>query len=110
MDHLTSQVSFRFQHLTKLQAFTLEREIQAVTISETTEQGRFTASLSLDKADFDAITMFYVRQNIEISSCTIVIYLKPSDAVGFSVPVAVNQMLKHIDCRLHIQLHSEDSA
>lgn len=115
MNNLTFQIYFRFRYLNKLQVLTLARELEGVSYTEniasaqstaTTTQQSFIALVALTAANLDAINIFYVRQGFDVSCCDILVQTKLAQTTGFTLPVIVNQMLKHIDCPVSFALES----
>lgn len=114
MTHLTIDISFRFCQLNKMQALTLSREIDGVsytanpdteaTVGGQTKPGSYSALVPLKSENLEAITMFYVRQGMEVSNCDILVCITGVKAAGFTLPAIVNQMLKHVDCPLSFSL------
>jgi len=110
MDKLALQVDFRFRRLNKMQALTLSRELEDVVYTEHLENDstrspyRFDALVRLCASKLDAISMFYVRQGLNVDQCDILIRANPTVTPCFTLPTVVNQMLKHIDCALSFSL------
>lgn len=115
MKNSTMEISFRFRQLNKMQALTLCREIAdasyaedseiaasaEMTVSkEQTKPRNYSALVRLNPENIEAITMFYVRQGLTINNCDILICAPLAQTTSFTLPVIVNQMLKHIDCPL----------
>ncbi|MDF3126463.1 hypothetical protein [Rheinheimera sp. 1928-s] len=115
MNNSRIEISFRFRQLNKMQALTLCREIDAVSYAAETEQQAsaaiavsesntkqltYSALVALKPENIEAITMFYVRQGMDLSHCDILITATLANTTGFTLPAIVNQMLKHIDCPL----------
>tara|TARA_R110002012_G_scaffold56629_6_gene145465 strand:- start:268 stop:591 length:324 start_codon:yes stop_codon:yes gene_type:complete len=93
--------TFRFLDLNKMQAFTLQKEVDGAYYSASKREGRFVGSVELCEYRFDELNIFFVRQQIDITQCDIHIVAKleqPNQLVV--VPVIVNKLLKHIDCQL----------
>ncbi|WP_272995172.1 hypothetical protein [Paraglaciecola agarilytica] len=93
--------TFRFLDLNKMQAFTLQKEVEGAYYTASARDGRFVGSVELCEHRFDELNIFFVRQQIDITQCDIHIVAKleqPSQQVA--VPLAVNKLLKHIDCQL----------
>lgn len=103
-------LSFRFRQLNKMQLITLGRELDGVSYAENSaNEGNqkpcsFEALVELTETNLDAITMFYVRQGLNISNCDILVSIKSVDTTSFTLPAIVNQMLKHIDCPLSFSI------
>lgn len=112
MDTVTLNLDFRFRRLNKMQVITLSRELEDVVYTETLEIDsklspyRFDALVRLSSNNLDAISMFYVRQGLNVSQCDILIRVNPAVTPCFTLPAVVNQMLKHIDCPLSFSLQS----
>jgi len=113
MKNSAMEISFRFRQLNKMQVLTLCREIEDASYTEDSEiaasaefkgnegqnkPGNFSAVVRLKPENIEAITMFYVRQGINISQCDILITATLTNTTSFTLPVIVNRMLKHIDC------------
>lgn len=112
MDTLALSVDFRFRRLNKMQVVTLSRELEGVVYTENLEIDskislyRFDALVRLCTNNLDAISMFYVRQGLDISQCDILISANPTVTPCFTLPAVVNQMLKHIDCPLSFSIQN----
>lgn len=110
MDSVALKVDFRFRQLNKMQVLTLCRELEGVSYAEhPANEGKlkppgFEALVALTATNLDAISMFYVRQGLNLSHCDILVSVKRAAPTGFTLPTLVNQMLKHIDCPLSISL------
>lgn len=110
MDNIALKVDFRFRQLNKMQVLTLYRELEGVSYSEHPanedhlKPHRFEALVALTATNLDAISMFYVRQGLNLSQCDILVSVKRAAPAGFTLPTLVNQMLKHIDCPLSFSL------
>lgn len=99
--NIEADISFRFLNLDKLQAFTLTREVQGATYSKDVQNDCYVGSVPLSGHLLDSLNIFYVRQQVKLIDCDILIALTSSAHSGmFVTPQIVNQMLKHIDCRL----------
>lgn len=114
MDNLALDLSFRFRHLNKMQVLTLCREFEGVSYSENAEGEKqlarsFEALVALTTMNLDAITMFYVRQGLNVSNCDILVRVHSTDTTGFTLPAIVNQMLRHIDCPLRFSFMHKNS-
>ncbi|MBU0914703.1 MAG: hypothetical protein KKF22_19415 [Gammaproteobacteria bacterium] len=115
MNHLTFEISFRFRQLNKMQVMTLSREIEGVSYtedleSETTKPRSFVALVALTSEHLEAITMFYVRQSMNVDNCDILVTVPHTAATSFTLPEIVNQMLKHIDCPISFLLLNEGAS
>lgn len=96
-----TEISFRFNRLDKMQAFTLEREILGATRESHVENNNYIVCVPLSNNNLDDINDYYVRQRVEIDDCDINISVRsdsPTDI--FEIPNIVNRMLKYIDCQL----------
>ena len=103
---MSTEVSFRFLRLDKMQALTLEREIQGASYKSHHEKGVFIGSVPLLESYIDDIDTFYVRQHISMDDVDILISIEKSNwALETGVPSIVNQFLKHINCRLTVAFH-----
>ncbi len=102
-----AEISFRFNNLDKLQAFTLVREILGSSYEEDLSNNCFVGYVPLTQKNFDDINDYYVRQRIEIAECDIFISITPTtDENIIAIPAIVNKMLKYIDCKLTISFTS----
>ena len=96
-----AEISFRFNRLDKMQAFTLEREIVGSKRKDHIEDHYHVVCVPLTDMSFDDINDYYVRQRVDIEDCDILVS-GASDSVTnvYDIPVIVNRMLKYIDCKL----------
>jgi hypothetical protein len=95
------KVGFRFLNLSKLQAFTLAKEVPGATYKMPRKKDYYVGCVPLTNARIHDINDFYVRQNIDISSCDIFVStVTEYDSYIIDVPQVVNHMLKYIDCKL----------
>ncbi|MEH6385089.1 MAG: hypothetical protein V7780_10815 [Colwellia sp.] len=96
-----AEISFRFNHLDKMQAFTLEREILGAFSNNHVENNRYVVCVPLTDKNFDDINDYYVRQRVEIDDCDIFISVSADSGTNsIDIPTIVNRMLKYIDCKL----------
>jgi hypothetical protein len=96
-----ASISFRFTHLDKMQAYTLEREIQGSSREHNTDNNCYVVCVPLNSDNFDDINDYYVRQRIEMEACDIFVSVCSDTGTNtFSLPTIVNRMLKFIDCKL----------
>ena len=96
-----AEISFRFNRLDKMQAFTLEREILGSLRIDNIESNFYTVFVPLSDNNLDDINDYYVRQRIEIENCDIFVSVcSDAGTKSFDIPVIVNRMLKYIDCKL----------
>jgi hypothetical protein len=94
-------ISFRFNRLDKMQAFTLEREILGSLREDHVENNYYVVSVPLTDKNFDDINDYYVRQRVEIEECDIFVSVSSNTGTNiFEIPLLVNRMLKYIDCKL----------
>ncbi|TWX47199.1 hypothetical protein [Colwellia hornerae] len=94
-------ISFRFNRLDKMQAFTLEREIQGALRDENVENNVYVVCVPLTETNFDDISDYYVRQRVNIEDCDIFVSVCSDSGTNlFDIPMIVNRMLKYIDCKL----------
>jgi hypothetical protein len=99
------QVSFRFLNLDKLQAITLTREIAGATYESHGDSDCFIGSVALTETldNINDLNIFYVRQQILLDDCDILISVSSHNQVNkVEIPRIVNKLLKHIDCKLTI--------
>jgi hypothetical protein len=96
-----AEISFRFNRLDKMQAFTLEREIVGSLRKDHIKDHYYIVCVPLTDMSFDDINDYYVRQRVDIEDCDILVSAA-SDACAnvYDIPVIVNRMLKYIDCKL----------
>jgi hypothetical protein len=101
MDDLITpvKISFRFNRLNKLQAYTLVREISGSSYEENLRNNCYVGSVPLNNDNLDDINDFYVRQRIDIEQCDIFASVS-SGFTAVTMPAVVNRMLKYIDCQL----------
>lgn len=96
-----AEISFRFNRLDKMQAFTLEREIVGSLRNDHIEDHYYVVCVPLTDNNFDDINDYYVRQRVEIEDCDIFVSVASNSGTNFyDIPVIVNRMLKYIDCKL----------
>jgi hypothetical protein len=96
-----TEISFRFNRLDKMQAFTLEREILGSLREDHVENNYYVVSVPLTDKNFDDINDYYVRQRVEIEECDIFVSVSSNTGTNiFEIPLLVNRMLKYIDCKL----------
>lgn len=94
-------ISFRFNRLDKMQAFTLEREILGSIRDENVENKVYVVCVPLTETNFDDISDYYVRQRVNIEDCDIFVSVCSDSGTNlFDIPMIVNRMLKYIDCKL----------
>ncbi len=100
-DTCSIDISFRFLHLNKLQAYTLVRDIPESTHKLPKDKDSYVGCVPLTAMNIDDINDFYVRQRIDVSDCDIfVAVVSESDTNIIDVSPVVNRMLKYIDCQL----------
>ena len=98
---IETEISFRFNRLDKLQAFTLVREILGSSYNEHLNDKCYVGSVPLTDNNFDDINDFYVRQRIQIDDCDIFVSVNSESGTNIIyIPEVVNRMLKYIDCKL----------
>ncbi|MBA6251828.1 hypothetical protein [Colwellia sp. MB3u-55] len=96
-----ASISFRFNRLDKMQAFTLEREILGSLYDKNVENNVYVVCVPLTDTNFDDISDYYVRQRVNIEDCDIFVSVSSDSGTKcFDIPVIVNRMLKYIDCKL----------
>ena len=102
------EVTFRLLNLDKFQAITLFREVDGVTYEHHPEKSCFVGSVSLNQSldNLDDLNVFYVRQQIPIQDCDILIAVtSANNEMTMATPMFVNTILKHIDCQLTFSFH-----
>ncbi|WP_242698811.1 hypothetical protein [Alteromonas sp. 5E99-2] len=90
-------------NLDKLQAITLTHEIKGSSYQLNLKGDRYIGEVILDEqlSCLDDLNIFYVRQQIAIEDCEILVRVESYDISGaISAPSYVNKLLKHIDCKL----------
>lgn len=98
---MESTVCFRFLVLDRMQAFTLSKEIPGGSSDPTSDARTLVGKVPLTEDNIDPINLFFVRQQIPLSQCDILVSVTGSQrAAEFSAPAIVNQMLKHINCTI----------
>jgi hypothetical protein len=99
------EVTFRLLNLDKFQAITLTREVAGSTYESHSENSGFIASVCLTESldNLDDLNIFYVRQQIALQDCDILICVTSTNGnKTAATPMLVNKVLKHIDCQLTI--------
>ncbi|MDN4502481.1 hypothetical protein QX776_08710 [Alteromonadaceae bacterium BrNp21-10] len=94
-----AKVIFRFLKLDKLQAITLTHEIKGSSYIPH-DKGRYEGSIELEECYFEDLITFFVRQQIPLSACDILVSVASQQTGTFATPMVVNKMLKHIDCQI----------
>jgi hypothetical protein len=97
------EVTFRLLNLDKFQAITLLREVDGITYHHHPEKNCFVGSVSLTQSldNLDDLNIFYVRQQIPLQDCDILIAVtSANNEKTVATPMFVNKVLKHIDCQL----------
>lgn len=99
--NIETKISFRFNRLDKLQAFTLVRAILGSSYEENLASDCYVGYVPLTKQNLDDINDYYVRQRVEIEDCDIFVSANSTSATNIiELPAIVNRMLKYIDCKL----------
>lgn len=98
------QVFFRLLRLNKLQMVTLSRLFADLQVNELLTHYEVAVPLSTEL--LEELMMFVVRQQVELDDCDILLQLPTLD-VAQAVPVSVNQLLKHFDCRLSVEYRAQ---
>lgn len=99
--HHDPSLFFRFLNLDKLQAFTLTKEVAGASYTPHPENKGYIGCVPLLECHLDNLNIFYVRQQIKLSDCDILIAATTHNTSGtFAIPQIVNKWLKHIDCQL----------
>mgnify|MGYP003659250936 CR=1 FL=1 len=95
------EVSFRFLSLNKLQAHTLEREVVNSSTRYVEDKNCYVGIIPLTEDIFDPLMIFFERQQVALANCDIYLsVLSSKDNNIVDVPLSVNKMLKHINCKL----------
>jgi len=98
---IEAEISFRFNRLDKLQAFTIVREIVGASYNEGQKDNCYVAYTTLTDNNIDDINDFYVRQQVALDDVDICISVNATSGTNtINVPIVVNKMLKYIDCKL----------
>mgnify|MGYP005822761497 CR=1 FL=1 len=101
MENCTPEIGFRFKSLNKLQAFTLEREVQGATYEMAPNKDCYVGLVPLNDLSTQEINDFYVRQMVQINDCDIFVSVESEyNSNIVDIPSVVNRMLKYIDCSL----------
>jgi hypothetical protein len=99
--NIEAELSFRFNRLDKLQAFTLTREMLGSSHNQHRNNNCYVGCVPLTDRNFDDINDYYVRQRVEIDDCDILVSVSAeSGTKTVEIPAIVNRMLKYIDCKL----------
>ncbi len=98
------QVFFRLLRLNKLQMVTLSRLFADLQVNEFPTH--YAVAVPLSTELLEELMMFVVRQQVELDDCDILLQLSTLD-VAQAVPVSVNQLLKHFDCRLSVEYRAQ---
>ncbi|WMN61666.1 hypothetical protein NI389_17790 (plasmid) [Pseudoalteromonas xiamenensis] len=97
-------VYFRVSGLTKLQALTFTKEVQDAQCQVQPDLA-YSGKAPLTVYSMDDINMFIVRQHVQIEQCEILLNVQHNHSINaFSAPNQLNQMLKHIDCRVTVEV------
>jgi hypothetical protein len=97
------EVTFRLLNLDKFQAITLTREVHGATYDNHPDKSCFVGSVCLNQSldNLDDLNIFYVRQQIPLQDCDILIAVtSANNERTVATPMFVNTILKHIDCQL----------
>ncbi|WP_462173056.1 hypothetical protein [Pseudoalteromonas xiamenensis] len=98
------QTYFRISGLTKLQAFTFTKEVQDAQC-QMQQENAYSGTAPLTEYSMDDINMFIVRQHVHVEQCEILLnVLNNHTNNACSAPNVLNQMLKHIDCRVTVEV------
>ena len=100
-------------NLDKFQASTLTREVVGATYHNHPENSCFVGSVCLNESlgNLDDLNIFYVRQQIPIQNCDILISItSENDVKTIKTPMFVNKVLKHIDCQLTFSINLSKST
>jgi hypothetical protein len=61
--------------------------------------------------NLDDLNIFYVRQQIPLQDCDILIAItSANDEKTFATPILVNKVLKHIDCQLTFSVNTNSDT
>lgn len=61
--------------------------------------------------NLDDLNIFYVRQQIPLQDCDILIAItSANDEKTFATPIFVNKVLKHIDCQLTFSVNTNSDT
>ncbi|MEP2653164.1 MAG: hypothetical protein ABJH06_14355 [Paraglaciecola sp.] len=101
------EVFFRMLELDKFQGVTLSREINGASYAPIPNTKNCIGSVLITKSleNLDDLNIFFVRQQITIDQCDILIKVDCSlDCSPIQIPHFVNKLLKHIDCTITIKM------
>ncbi|WP_297823973.1 hypothetical protein [uncultured Paraglaciecola sp.] len=108
MVNIKIDVTFRLFNLDKYQAITLHRELAGVTYAPYPEKNGLVGTVCLDQdlGNSNDLNIFYVRQQIPLQNCDILItVISENNQRTVATPMFVNKILKHIDCQLTFSFH-----
>ena len=103
VSNINIKVTFRLLNLDKFQAITLIREVDGATYDNHPQNSCCVGSVYLNENldNLDDLNIFYVRQQLPIQDCDILISVTSENgAATVATPMFVNTVLKHIDCQL----------
>jgi hypothetical protein len=92
-------------NLDKFQAITLTREVAGATYNSHPKNECFVGFVSLNENldNLDDLNIFYVRQQIPLQDCDMLIAISSANGADIvATPMFVNKVLKHIDCQLSL--------
>jgi hypothetical protein len=95
-------------NLDKFQAITLTREVAGATYNSHPNNACFLGFVSLNENldNLDDLNIFYVRQQIPLQDCDMLIAIaSANDSDTVATPMFVNKVLKHIDCQLSLSFN-----
>lgn len=101
--NINIEVTFRLLNLDKFQAITLNREVHGASYDNHPHNSCFVGFVCLNECldNLDDLNIFYVRQQIPLQDCDILIAVtSANDQKTIATPMFVNKVLKHIDCQL----------
>ena len=77
--------------------------MEGATYDNHHQSGCFVGAVGLNESlrNLDDLNIFYVRQQIPLQDCDILVSVTSTDnAKTIATPMFVNKVLKHIDCQL----------
>ena len=99
--HFKDTVSFRFLELTEEQASSLVNEVNLSKYRAHFKNPCFVGRIPLNESTLKEIVAFFNKYRISLETCDIFLSISTgSDTEIWEAPNIVNQMLKHIDCKL----------
>jgi hypothetical protein len=92
---------------------TLIREVHGASYDNHPHNSCFVGSVCLNEClnNLDDLNIFYVRQQIPLQDCDILIAItSANDEKTFATPILVNKVLKHIDCQLTFSVNTNSDT